>query len=381
MDSLCCVQAPQPRQRITLPELNYDVLLKILFHLNTRDALHLSATTRSLRQIAIDQACVSVSISLPKNVPKACTFLLSDIPNRAHRLRQLDIHLQWVQLEQLAIQVARPLCNLLRECKNLQSLAFLPAPLLYQEHRACFELRMALIHLSRLTRLRLDGITTYQSLDTLVHVQSRPTVLEIGLTQQSSRRRITWSDLLWAIDNLSSTRTLSVDFHGQNLPSLPQARTRVRGMMPLIDKLCLRNCAVDVAMLLRLFPNVRSLYHYSANNDPIIYRWSATQRRLDYLETNTYRLPGWNVQIPVRHMRYRGNPTLHHVAVLQLLKRISPSAISLVSDDSFIEERRRGFWRELGHAVPHLQCLDLKWRTTSVDPVAGFFWWMVCVFV
>ncbi|OSX64710.1 hypothetical protein POSPLADRAFT_1053508 [Postia placenta MAD-698-R-SB12] len=75
----------------SLAELNTDVLFAIVSTLPQKDALALSYTARGLYHIAMRRALASVTLESPRDVLRACPYMLADVPNRLGCVRTLEI--------------------------------------------------------------------------------------------------------------------------------------------------------------------------------------------------------------------------------------------------------------------------------------------------
>lgn len=75
----------------SLAELNTDVLFAIVSTLPQKDALALSYTARGLYHIAMRRVLASVTLESPRDVLRACPYMLADVPNRLGCVRTLEI--------------------------------------------------------------------------------------------------------------------------------------------------------------------------------------------------------------------------------------------------------------------------------------------------
>ncbi|OSX68105.1 hypothetical protein POSPLADRAFT_1130016 [Postia placenta MAD-698-R-SB12] len=145
--------------RTYMLDLDVDVMLLILAHLSSGDALRLAAAARALRPIALARAYSDVTLTRAAQTAAFCAHMLADTPRRPCSMRRLDIRHRAAEDEAYSWnarrgrKLLRALAALIRDARELRALA-LPAAemlLLTEPHVGA-----AVASLPRLARLHLE---------------------------------------------------------------------------------------------------------------------------------------------------------------------------------------------------------------------------------
>ncbi|KAL6301689.1 hypothetical protein BKA93DRAFT_828025 [Sparassis latifolia] len=194
-------------QRTQLSLLNDDVLLAIISHLATHDALSLSATTRVLHGLATRHALSSVTIHFrdAAHFKIFCRYLLADIPNRLYCVRRLEINAEACDgPDMLDVTVPALLADPLEKIRpgQLQALVlYQPEFIIGGESR----IQVAISALPELIELRLEDFAGVKYIQSLVGFS--PVLRKLALELYF---RVGISDVLASISHMQQLESLEL---------------------------------------------------------------------------------------------------------------------------------------------------------------------------
>ncbi|OBZ65646.1 hypothetical protein A0H81_14269 [Grifola frondosa] len=230
-----------------LLSLNDDILLLVVSYLSQPEALRFSLTAKEVYPIAIRQMPTIAGCQNAQHLTKIHAYMLSDIPNRAHRLVDLAIAHHRVESPATAILVK----DLLAEAVNLRKLLLEPfTSLLNLEPRV----GDALAALQRLQYIWLIEIWNEHCLSTFPRMRSNPS--RVQLTENHNWGYSTFFSCLASFTNLRTLRFADVvEFSSESEPEPSGSWTKV----PQVQCLILSDCVVPWSNFVDSLPNVRSV--------------------------------------------------------------------------------------------------------------------------
>lgn len=283
--------------------LNFDILISVVTHLSSKDALYVSSASKATRAYVVCKILSrGVVLTTCEQMTKFPEFIMADSPNRLPHLRELRAevyysiqHLSCVQNEQQSLPLhnfASFLTHLLTHTRHLRVLSLFLSGYFLSQHS---DLRDALVQYDGLNELTLYD-TNEDALNTVNFMRSPLQVLSIwrddmnlfGMPQLGSfLQYITSHRHLQKIQFYSRDNGLAWDFDD------PSQWHGVRDLK-------ISGTAAPLGTLVAAFPNLRSLriseVDASANDSPSSAQWTC----LDYLRGDCAHLCQWHIQCPIR---------------------------------------------------------------------------------
>jgi len=360
--------------RLTLLDLNEDVLFVIVSFLSAKDALKLSTTARGIHHIAKRHGLSEVTLLSPAHIAKVAAYMLADVPNRLLYLRKLELvdgllYLTNFYGEFSPEHVHRCLADLLEQARGLK-LLILPDidNLLSAEPR----IGTAFASIPRLHRLELSGVG-YPTLMALSNMTRPPKTLILRAVEELQAEQ---SGTLTWLANLQGVRTINiVGLWIKPRTSNDPASATILGrpaISPLpsektssVRRLEVHNTLVPLPAFVRAFPRVRELVLSGpcppAGDDSHI-RWAD----MDYVNAHFAAQESWkNVISSVHHLELshpirRSDPPgpprdLLHKQALRMLRDVSPVRLTFSIDVGVSNQ----FWVDLLSCVPRLRVLEV----------------------
>ncbi|OBZ72208.1 hypothetical protein A0H81_07425 [Grifola frondosa] len=228
--------------------LNDDVLLALVSYLSPRDALQLSLTGRAIYPIAIQQVPTAARCEDSEKLGEVHDYMLSDIPNRAHRLKELTIANFKESLGCDYEQYAKLVGDLLEQAMNLKRIVIEGfAELLETDPR----IGDAFIALTKLEFVKVFDARTAECFQVIERMRSNPRVLHVGGLETASAYSLLFSSIASFTKPLHLHLTAFGDSESET-EYAPMSLPHVRG-------LTLEESIVPWDALVDTFPNVRCL--------------------------------------------------------------------------------------------------------------------------
>ncbi|OSX63822.1 hypothetical protein POSPLADRAFT_1045011 [Postia placenta MAD-698-R-SB12] len=372
--------------------LNDDVLSLILSDLSTHDALQLSATARDVHFIAKQRALQEVKMTTNASAARICTYLLGDIPNRLHLVRDLTVRLDFTTYvnpdgkpfySESAITAAHLFASVLGDAIYLRSLHLTSVGILLQVQPRIGPALSALTNL-RLLDLQLIGST--DGFTVLREIRCRPEELKlsVGTARTAGMHTVDVNEVLSCLQDMQTIKRLTLSHINEQRfdDRLVLKFSDPPSSWSTVHDLSLLRCRMPMRLAVLAFPNLRVL----RVNQPIscpppkpdseqTVCWS----NLDFVEGPIELLYEWPFTCPIHHlslqsvlaMPYHGStwgrppPGADLAATLNLVKRASPRVLEL----SIMAYPALGpaFWAELARQAPGLRSLAVKLCSFSDD--------------
>ncbi|OBZ75504.1 hypothetical protein A0H81_04743 [Grifola frondosa] len=302
--------------------------------------------------IAIPQVSAEARCQYPDAMARLHKFMLSDIPNRASRLRDLQIVVQRRKNLHEDKDSAALLVDLLENTTNLRRLSIghffhLPFDVSRVEN--------AIAALSHLADIHLHG-NSLKTLKAIVKPARNLRVLR--LRGFGACRSDPFLTLLSVLPGHHQLRELHLNDLGDRIPSsgsLPWEQ------YPSVVTLTVTGRTPPIYALANAFPNVRSLSLSDVDINFASANGQCWQALRHFKASDVHDAAMWGIVCPVHHLELKEELDFYGDNLLKLISNVSPVMASLWCWDDMTME----LWETIVKAAPRLRCLRLDITTST----------------